>query len=282
MNNTWQTGVAVPLDESELKALVHDANLLADVAAAAIRPYFRNSVAVQNKRGASSALVTEIDPVTMADRAAEEAIRNKLSDIRPQDSVLGEEFGYSAGTSGLCWIIDPIDGTRGFVCGLPTWGTLIAVHNGVSTIAGIMDQPILKERYTGSTLGANLECNATSKRLSVSGKTQLEQAFLCTTSPDLFSGTKADGFNRLKQQVSITRYGTDCYGYAMLAAGQVDVVVETGLQAYDIQALIPIVEAAGGVITNWSGERIDDGGDVIAAASTELHATIVKCLSGKL
>ncbi len=282
MSNTWQTGEAVALNETQLKSLLRDANLLADLAADAIRPCFRASIEVQNKRGGAgrdSTASAEIDPVTLADRAAEEVIRDKLSEIRPEDSVFGEEFGFRQGSSGLCWIIDPIDGTRGFVCGLPTWGTLVAVHNGVSTVAGVMNQPILEERFVGSSLGAYLKSNTVSSSLSVSGKTELTEAYLCTTSPDLFVGSKLAAFRRLQQRVSISRYGTDCYGYAMLAAGQVDAVVETGLQAYDIQALIPIIEAAGGIITGWSGEQITDGGDVVAAASTELHATILECLN---
>lgn len=283
MSYAWQTDVSVALSQSQLEGLLDAANLLADVAADAIRPHFRVSVDVDNKRDESTqadpADCAEIDPVTQADRAAEQAIRDKLSEIRPDDSVFGEEFGFRAGSSGLCWIIDPIDGTRGFVCGLPTWGTLVGLHDGVSAIAGVMNQPVLGERFIGSSLGAYLLTNNATTTLSVSGKTTLADAYLCTTSPDLFVDDKADAFQRLKQQVSISRYGTDCYGYSMLAAGQVDVVVETGLQPYDIQALIPIVEAAGGVITDWSGNRISGGGDVVAAASVQLHETILEILA---
>ena len=277
------TGSVIELDDNQLQKALHDVNQMADAARKVIVPYFRSFGELENKldgsisptkptgQTSSNRAITTYDPVTRADKEAEQAIVNVIKQCRPDDGIFGEEYGYHAGSSGLCWVIDPIDGTRGFVCGLPTWGTLIALHNGEKSILGVMDQPILEERFIGSPVAAQLHTHSGVRALSVRTTQSLADAWVCVTTPDIFAGSKAAVLVRLNEQVASIRYGTDCYGYAMLAAGMVDLVVEPGLEAYDIQALIPIIEFAGGVITDWQGRPVTNGGDVIAAATPELH-----------
>ena len=274
------TGQAVSLSQTDLEEAIRHANQMADAAGAAIMPYFRSFGRIENKLAdAGDDLEHLFDPVTLADRAGEQAILDVLASTRPDDSVLGEESGFKQGRSGLCWVLDPIDGTRGFVCGLSSWGTLIALYDGSSSVVGLMDQPVLKERFIGSAAGAVMIDQSGTHKLSVSGKSNLREAFLCTTSPDLFKEAHSKVLASLTGAVAMTRYGTDCYGYAMLAAGMVDAVVEPGLQSYDIQALIPIVTSAGGVISDWQGEPLVEGGNVVASASPELHEQILHCIS---
>ena len=262
------TGCAVELDDNQLQQALRDVNQMADAARKVIVPYFRSFGELENKLDGSS---TNYDPVTRADKEAEQAIVEVVRQCRPDDGIFGEEYGYHAGSSGLCWVIDPIDGTRGFVCGLPTWGTLIGLHNGEKSILGVMDQPILEERFIGSQIGAQLHTRSGVRALSVRSTKSLADAWACVTTPDIFAGSKAPVLARLNEQVASIRYGTDCYGYAMLAAGMVDLVIEPSLQAYDVQALIPIIESAGGIITDWQGGAVTNGGDVVAAATPELH-----------
>ena len=274
------TGKTVSLSQGDIDEAISHANQMADAAGLAITPHFRSLGQVENKLAAGSSDIENLfDPVTLADRAGEQAMRDVLASMRPDDSVLGEESGFSQGSSGLCWVLDPIDGTRGFVCGLSSWGTLIALHDGSSAVMGMMDQPILRERFIGSPAGTVLINDKGTHQLSVSAKTDLRKAFLCTTSPDLFAGEHSKVLDNLTGAVAITRYGTDCYGYAMLAAGMVDAVVEPGLQSYDIQALIPIVTSAGGVVSDWQGDPIEEGGNVVASASPELHEQILRCIA---
>jgi len=264
------SGRVVELDNDQLQQALLDVNQMADAARKVIVPYFRSFGELENKLDASPATTT-FDPVTRADKEAEQAIVEIIRQRRPDDGIFGEEHGYHAGSSGLCWVIDPIDGTRGFVCGLPTWGTLIALHNGEKSILGVMDQPILEERFIGKPGGAQLYTRSGVRDLAVRSTTNLADAWTCVTTPDVFAGSKEAVLFRLNEQVASIRYGTDCYGYAMLAAGMVDLVIEPGLEAYDIQAMIPIIESAGGVVTDWQGRAVSNGGDVVAAATPELH-----------
>jgi len=277
------TGRAVTLDNNQLQQALRDVNLMADAARKVIVPYFRSFGELENKQEdpplsgattsptATATATSTFDPVTRADREAEQAIVEVIRQRRPEDGIYGEEYGYHAGSSGLCWVIDPIDGTRGFVCGLPTWGTLIALHDGKKSIIGVMDQPILEERFIGNPDGTHLQTCTGVRTLSVRPTRTMADAWVCITTPDIFAGSKEPVLARLKEQVASIRYGTDCYGYAMLAAGMVDLVIEPGLEAYDIQALIPIIESAGGVITDWQGQAVTHGGDVVAAATPQLH-----------
>lgn len=269
-------GVEVLLDEAALELALSNANLMADASGKAIVPHFRALADVENK--VANASVEDhhrgYDPVTIADREAELAIREIIERHCPQDGIYGEEFGYRQGESGLTWVLDPIDGTRGFVCGMPTWGTLIALYNGTRSILGVLDQPVLGERFVGLLAEkpkAWLEQRGERQLLRCRRTQSLDESLMCTTTPDIFAGEHWAVYERITAAVASTRYGTDCYGYAMLAAGQVDLVIEPALSAYDIQALVPIVKAAGGVISDWSGNEVVAGGNVIAAANRQLH-----------
>jgi myo-inositol-1(or 4)-monophosphatase len=259
-----------PLDP----ALRRTGHLLADAARAAILPHFRaDGLDAENKWQEG------YDPVTVADRAAEEAMRAVLARERPQDAILGEEFGSKEGTSGLTWVLDPIDGTRGFISGTPTWGVLIALADAEGPFYGIVDQPYIGERFEGAPEGARLTRGGEARALRTRAARPLEEATLFTTFPEVGSETEAAAFRAVAERVRLTRYGMDCYAYALLAAGQVDLVIEAGLQPYDIQAPIALVQAAGGLLTDWRGAPAAGGGRALAAANPEIHAAALKILS---
>jgi histidinol phosphatase-like enzyme (inositol monophosphatase family) len=250
---------------------------LVDAAAQFILPYFRCLETVENKLSAG------FDPVTVADKGGEQAIRTMLQTERPDDGILGEELGYRPGTSGSTWVLDPIDGTRAFISGLPTWGTLVGLYDGHRARVGVMNQPFVGERFVGSPEGAF--CLRSSKKtpLRVRNVETLEQATLCATDPAMFRpGPEANAFRAVAEQCRLTRFGTDCYAYCLLAMGQVDLVIEANVQAYDVQALIPIVEAAGGIFTTWAGDDPHAGGQVIAAANPRLHELALRHLNGAI
>jgi histidinol phosphatase-like enzyme (inositol monophosphatase family) len=250
------------------------ARALADAARAAILPYFRTTdLAIDNKGDGG------FDPVTAADRAAEKAMREVLAGRRPGDGVLGEEFGAREGTSGLTWVLDPIDGTRAFLSGTPTWGVLIALSDASGPILGIVDQPYIGERFFGGFGEAWLEGPQGRRQLAACGPRPLGQAILFTTFPEVGTGAEEAAFRQLSDKVRLTRYGMDCYAYALIAAGQVDLVVEAGLSAYDIHAPMAVIEAAGGVVTDWKGGPAKDGGRVLAAANRDIHAAALAVLS---
>ena len=243
------------------------AEKMADAARAAILPFFR-----QTNLETSNKLQSGYDPVTVADRKAEQAMRAVLAEFRPDDGVLGEEFGTSKGSSGRIWVLDPIDGTRGFVSGTPTWGVLIALGQGKGPMLGIIDQPYIGERFIGSPDGAFMTGPLGRTALETRAPRGLDQAILFTTFPEVGTETEARAFRAVADKVKLTRYGMDCYAYALLAAGQVDLVIEAGLNAYDIQAPIAVIEAAGGIVTDWQGGPAHDGGRALAAANPEIHA----------
>jgi len=259
---------------SELECLKSVAFRAADVAREITLSYFRQpGLAADNKASAG------FDPVTVADREAEIAIRNVILQARPDDAVLGEEHGEIAGTSGLTWVLDPIDGTRSFVAGTPTWGTLISLRDENGPILGLIDQPYVGERFFGGFGVAELHRHGTKTPLSVRTNRSIGQAIMLSTFPEVGTDVERAGFDEVRQHVQLTRYGTDCYGYALLAAGTVDLVIEAGLKAYDVQAPIAVVEAAGGFITNWQGNPVHEGGRVLAAASRELHGQALDILA---
>ncbi|MDG1530864.1 MAG: histidinol-phosphatase [Paracoccaceae bacterium] len=245
---------------------------LADVARAAILPHFRKArLEIENKEADG------FDPVTIADRAAETAMRRVLADLRPDDGILGEEEGTSIGTSGLTWILDPIDGTRGFMSGTPTWGVLIALSDENGPIFGVIDQPFIGERFWGG-MGENGQSGPMGEGALGVRKSSLRDAVIFTTFPEVGSPTEARGFHDVAKECKLTRYGMDCYAYALLAAGQIDLVVEASLQPYDIAAPIAVIQAAGGMVTNWQGGPAHDGGRVIAAGCAEVHAAALEIL----
>jgi myo-inositol-1(or 4)-monophosphatase len=268
-------GPAVVVDDTALTQYLRFAHRLVDASAEAIRPYFRSQVAVDNKAGE-----TRFDPVTAADREAEASIRSLIRQTYPDHGIFGEEHGFEAGTAGLTWVIDPIDGTRAFITGMPLWGTLLALFDGQRPILGIMDQPFTGERFTGSRLGARLAHEGDSRPLSTRSCALLEQAVLQSTHPEMFSAAaESRAFESVATRVQLTRYGGDCYAYCMLAHGLIDLVIESGLNPYDIQALIPIVEAAGGQVTDWHGDDATMGGQVIASGDARVHQQALSLLA---
>ncbi|MGI9389049.1 MAG: inositol monophosphatase family protein [Boseongicola sp.] len=222
---------------------------------------------------------SDFDPVTIADRASEAAMRRILADRRPDDGILGEEEAPVAGTSGLTWVIDPIDGTRGYISGTPTWGVLIALSDASGPILGVVDQPYIGERFYGGPGRAELLGPMGTSDLAVRQTTTLSEATLFSTFPEVGIDEEGAAFKRVADNVRLTRYGLDCYAYALLAAGQVDLVIEAGLSSYDIQAPIAVIEAAGGIVTNWEGGAVHDGGRALAAATPELHKAALSLLS---
>ena len=257
---------------SELMAFGHE---LADAAGRAILPHFRRRLAVDNKDTDGG-----YDPVTAADRAAERAIARLVRARYPEHGFEGEEYGSAGLEAPWRWVVDPIDGTRSFVLGMPTWGTLIGLyHNGVPTL-GLMDQPFTRERFWAAGGAATFRGpDDRQRRLRARGCPDIGQALMLTTHPELFAaGAESRGFQRVKQQVRACRYGGDCYSYCLLAAGHVDVIVEAGLKAYDIAALIPIIERAGGRITTWDGGSPARGGRIVACGDPVLHGRVLELL----
>ncbi len=253
--------------------LISTASAMADAAGRAILPFFRiHDLAAANKADGG------FDPVTEADRAAEQAMREVLAARRPRDAILGEEFGRSEGSSGLTWVLDPIDGTRGFLSGTPTWGVLIAVGGPEGPVLGIIDQPYIRERFTGGLGLAEWTGPHGGGALRTRDTRTLSEAILFTTFPEVGTGEERAGFARVAQEVKLVRYGMDCYAYALLAAGQIDLVIEAGLHAYDIQGPLAVIEAAGGIVTDWDGGAAHAGGRVVAAANRDLHAQALALL----
>ena len=255
------------------------AHRLADLSASAILPHFRSGLAVENKGSEQ-----RFDPVTAADRAGEEVIRAELSRLLPDHGVLGEEMGERKSDSRYRWVIDPIDGTRAFILGLPTWGTLIGLEREGSPFIGLMNQPFTQERFWSDGDRSYFAKSAGSpQRLSTRNDTPLDQAFIASTSPDLFTVERERAaFARLQAATRDARYGADCYAYCLVAAGFVDVVVESGLQPYDIVALIPIIENAGGCVTTWDGHPANSGGRIVATSGPRLHEQVLELLQDAL
>ncbi len=249
------------------------AHLMADAARAAILPYFRSvDLAADNK------LQDAYDPVTEADRASERAMREILGRERPDDAILGEEYGTTDGTSGLTWVLDPIDGTRAFVSGTPTWGVLISVSDGQGPFYGIIDQPYIAERFEGRPDGATLVGPMGTRPLRSHAPRPLSEAVVFTTFPEVGTAQEGAAFHKVASQAKLTRYGMDCYAYGLIASGQVDLVIEAGLQAYDICAPIAVVQAAGGIVTDWQGGPAHHGGQALAAANADIHAEALAIL----
>ena len=253
--------------------LTTTAHALADAAAVETLRYFRGgALATESKIDGG------YDPVTVADRAAEAAMRAVLAELRPDDAILGEEFANTSGTTGLTWVLDPIDGTRGYVSGSPTWGTLIAVGPDNGPVLGIVDQPFTQERFVGGFGHASLHRHGQRQTLKTRAARPLSEAILFSTYPEVGSDAEGRAFHKVAAQAQLTRYGTDCYAYALLAAGQIDLVIEAGLAPYDIQGPLALVEAAGGLVTSWDGGPAHAGGSAIAAANADIHAKAIAIL----
>ena len=244
---------------------------LADAAGDAIRPFFRARLEIETKPDAS--------PVTQADRAAERAIRNILGQERPQDGIIGEEYGVERGDAERIWVIDPIDGTRSFIAGRPIFGTLIALLEAGRPVLGVIDQPIGRERWLGA---AGRQTTLNGVAITTRACPALSGALLATTGPSYFKPAGLAAFDRLGKATRETILGGDCYNYGLLAAGHIDLVVEQGLKLYDFAALVPVVEGAGGRMCDWQGRPLgrDSDGGVVAAGDPAVVAAALAVLAG--
>ena len=239
---------------------------LIDVAAKITTQYFRTPVVVENK------MAQRFDPVTVADRETEDALRGEIMRCYPDHGIAGEERPTLKPEARFQWVIDPIDGTKAFVCGLPTWSTLVGLCDRSKPILGAMGQPFVGEYYLGGPGFAERVDTHGRSILATSETTQLNHASLFATSPDMFNPEgELACFGALSEKVQLTRFGLDSYSYCQLAAGFIDIVAEAGLGFYDIAALVPIVEHSGGIITTWDGTPVRQGGTVLAAANESLH-----------
>ena len=250
---------------------------LADAAAKESLPRFRKSIFVENKE-ADHPSDSAFDPVTEADKAAEVAIRNAIRTAYPNDAIIGEEDETENPDAENGWIIDPIDGTRAFISGVPVWGTLIGRFEGDSMTAGIMHQPFTGEAYVADGKTSVLMHNGQQTPLKTNNCTQLKNAKIMTTSPRSFNAEDLTMYDRLEAACQLPRYGGDCYAYALLASGHIDLVMEADLKPYDIAALVPIIEQAGGVVRSWDGGSANQGGRVLAAANEDLFQAAFECI----
>lgn len=239
-------------------------------------PHFRVPIAVDDKGGRG------YDPVTAADRDAEAVIRAAIAKAYPDHGIRGEEHGFERGRSRYTWVIDPIDGTRSFITGQLHWGMLVALNDGERVVCGLAHQPFVGETFLATAGGASLWRRQGEERALRSRRCErVSDAIVACTTPDMFTTPRTQqGFARVRDRVRLVRWGGDCYAYCLLAMGLIDVVVESSLQAWDVQALIPIVEGAGGVITAWDGGACDEGGDVVACGDPALADEIRALLAG--
>ena len=247
---------------------------LATLSGAAILPFFRSSLSATDKNAGGA-----FDPVTEADRASEAVMRKRIREIFPHHGIIGEEFGSENTDAEFVWVLDPIDGTKAFISGLPLWGTLIGLTRNGAAAYGMMNQPFTKERFFGDGGKAVLKSPQGERILKTRPCATLKEATLSCTSVTMFSETERHGFERVEAAARLTRFGYDCYAYCMVAAGFMDVVIESSLKPYDVVALIPIIEGAGGVITTWDGKPATHGGQIIAAGDRRVHAEAMALLN---
>ena len=252
-----------------LKVLLH-------LGGAAVVPYFRQSISVDDKQEGQSGY----DPVTVADRDGEQAMRAAIRARYSGHGIFGEEYGFEPGSSGLTWVLDPIDGTRSFVAGMLHWGVVAGLFDGEKTVLGGVYQPVTDELFTGDGRAAWCASEGRERKLSVRACAGLDEAVLCCTHPDVFSdATDLKAFHAVKERARLSRYGGDCYLYCLLAMGCIDLCVEAALKPYDIQGLIPLVRGAGGIITTWDGGAPEHGGRIVAAGDARVHAEACKLLT---
>jgi myo-inositol-1(or 4)-monophosphatase len=257
---------------ADLDRFIAAAEAAADVAGAVVRPFFRADLAVDTKSDRS--------PVTIADRTAEQAMRAVLAERFPDHGVLGEEFGHDRPEARLCWVLDPIDGTRAFVSGRPTFGTLIALLDGETPILGVIDQPVSRERWIGATGRPTTFHGCYGGRAGCRPCASLSHAELSCTSPEML-GPDWPRWQRVAAAVQRNYWGGDCYAHGLLALGQIDVIVENSMHLWDWAALVPVVEGAGGRVTDWSGQtlRPDCDGRVLSVGDPTLLPHIVALLN---
>jgi histidinol phosphatase-like enzyme (inositol monophosphatase family) len=252
---------------------------LATVSGEAIRPFFRTALGVEKLDVEDKSGGRAFDPVTAADRAAEQAMRAMIREKFPAHGIIGEEFGAERADAEFVWLLDPIDGTKSFISGMPAWGTLIALTRAGKAVFGMVHQPFIGERFSGDGLAAAYRGPAGNRVLNVRACPALDGAILYTTSPRLMNDADRTAFARVEDAVRLSRYGGDCYSYCMLAAGYVDLIIETGLKPYDVAALIPIISGAGGIVTTWEGGSPEGGGRIVAAGDRRTHAAAMAMLN---
>src|SRR6202521_1657933 len=246
---------------------------LATISGEAITPFFRTSLGVEDKsRGGA------FDPVTAADRAAELAMRTVIRQKFPAHGIIGEEFGPERADAEFVWLLDPIDGTKSFISGMPAWGTLIALTRAGRPVLGMVHQPSIAERFTGDGLAAKYRGPAGDRALRVRSCAALGEAVLYTTSPRLMNAADRAAFATVEEAVRLSRYGGDCYAYCMLAAGHVDLIIETELKPHDVAGLIPSIAGAGGIVTPWTGGPAQAGGRIVAAGDRRIHGAALAML----
>ncbi len=247
---------------------------LATASGEIILPFFRTALTVGNKKAGG------FDPVTAADRAAENAMRNLIRRSFPSHGILGEEYGAERTDAEYVWVLDPIDGTKSFIAGMPAWGTLIALMRFGEPVFGLMHQPFMRERFSGDGGAAHYRGPAGQRELHVRACGNISEALLATTSPLLMSEADRACFARVESKARLSRYGGDCYAYCMLAAGHIDLVIETELKPHDIVPIIPIVAGAGGIVTTWENGPAQNGGRIVAAGDRRVHAAALEMLNG--
>lgn len=253
----------------ELAPFIDLAARLADASGAVIRSFFRTDLDADDK--------VDHSPVTIADREAESAMRALLAAHAPDHGVIGEEHGRENEGAELVWVLDPIDGTKAFITGKPLFGTLIALLHRGRPVLGIIDQPILGDRWVGAAGRPTLFNGKLAKTRVCEG---LSRARLSTTGPQYFTEEGRRAFDRVAARAKLLSYGGDCYQYGLVASGGVDVVIESGLKLHDFAALVPVIEGAGGVMTDWQGRALDaaSAGDVVAAGDARVHAEVLASL----
>jgi myo-inositol-1(or 4)-monophosphatase len=256
----------------EIKELTQFALKLAAASAKIILPQFRKNITIDVKAAA------EWDPVTEADRSAERKIRELIEAAFPSHGIIGEEYGIKTGSSPYSWVLDPIDGTRSFVIGMPTWATLIGLYRDGKPLLGVMNQPYVGEMFYGNPEGAWHMHQGRTEAIKVRNATSLENAAAGTTSPHLYS--EHPKFSVIQKSVTSMRYGGDAYFFSLVAAGQMDIAMDPGLQIYDIAALIPIIRGAGGVVGSWTDNDPSQGGNVLAASSQSLLDEAIALMRG--
>jgi len=275
----------VDINPTLAQSLQASAHRAADAASVPTLAHFRQVLNVENKEQPGS-----FDPVTVADRQAEQAIKDVVMADFPEHGFFGEESERCIKDDQPLWVVDPIDGTRAYITGMPLWGTLISVYDGADVVLGLLEQPVLQERFVGTNFSCQGAQAGTSELITPNGNralstrttSSLEHAIVQTTAPEFFAeANNAATFERVKKSVSMVRYGGDCYCYALLAMGFVDIVLESTLEPYDIAALIPIVQGAGGIVTTWDGGTAESGGSVVACANAQLHEQVLTLINSK-
>ena len=265
------TGELSTRARNELREFLRE---LIDVAAATTLPHFRQQIEVLTKSA------TCFDPVTIADRETEQALREKIALRFPEHGIIGEEGDDRNPRARYRWVIDPIDGTKAYICGIPTWGSLVGLCDRGKPVLGLMSQPFVGEYFLGGFgVAERVDRFGRVSVLQTNKGTDLARCSLFATAPDMFSAQQRRRFEALADRTQLTRFGVDSYAYCLLAAGYVDLVVEADLGFHDIAALIPMIETAGGLVTDWSGEPLRGGGCVVAAANETLHGAALAILN---